>query len=145
MVKKITVLEVKVLADNKSYRTLGTTVHNIMGKVYGGHGSMRVCKFGSKCGNLVCSSFGVLASESFSKVLARNKAVLNASHRPFGLVHIPSGSKVSGIRTVGRACRGLRLSYLIVLKKGKARGATGLLHRRKLGMIALPGAVSGSL
>lgn len=116
-----------------------------MGKLYSGQGSIRVCKFRSKCGKLVCSGFRVLATGSFSKVLAVNKAVLKASERPFGLVHMPKPSKVSGIRTVGRACRGLGLGYLMMLKKGKARGATGLLERRKLGIVALPGAVSGSL
>lgn len=139
------VVGVKVLADNKSYRTLGTTVHNIMGKLAAGMSRLRVCKFRGKCGKLVCRRCEVLATSSFSKVLAENKAVLKSSHRPFGRVHIPSRGNLSGMRTVGSACHGLKLSYLIVLNNGNARGATGLLHRRKLGVVRLPGAVSGSV
>lgn len=141
----VVVGEVNVLADNNSYRTLGTAVQKMMGKLDGGLSRLRICKFSSKCGKLVCNGCHVLASGSFSKVLARNNAVLKASERPFGLVHIPSRGNLSGIRTVGRACCGLYLSYLIVLNKGNARGATGLLERRKLGVVRLPGAVSGSV
>lgn len=143
--RRTTVGGVKVLADKKSYRTLGTTVENIMGTLTRGISRLRVCNFRGKCGKLVCRGCEVLASGSFSNVLAGNNAVLNSSERPFGLVEIPSRGKLSGITTVGGACGGLNLSYLIVLNKGNARGATGLLERRKLGVVRLPGAVSGSV
>lgn len=135
-----------VLADNNSYRKLGTAVHTITGALCGRlNGSIRVVNVVSNCENLVCNRAEGVGPRGFSNVLAVNNAVLNASERPFGLVHIISRGDISGIRTVGGGCGGLNLSYLIMLNNGKARGATGLLHRRKLGIISLPGAVSGSL
>lgn len=138
-----TAVEVKVLASKKSYPNVGTAVHNIYGATVGCC-NVRIMNVRDNFRKLLAGSMRSFASGSLSNLLGLNKAVLKASHRgPFGGKNIVSS--ISGPTLVLRGVQRVKLSYIIYVNKGKARGATTGFTTVNMGVISIPGAVSGSV
>lgn len=132
-----------MLASKKSYPKVGTAVEKIYGATVG-RCNVRICKVRDKFQKLLSGSMRPLARGSLSNLLGLKKAVLNASERgPFG-GHLSTTSR-SGPTLVLGGVRSLNLSYVMYVNKGKARGATTGLTRTNIGIISMPGAVSGSI
>lgn len=132
-----------VLSSNNSYPKVGTAVHNINGATVV-RCNVRIVNVRDNFINLLGGSIRAFSRHDLSNVLGLNNAVLKASHRgPFhGLL---TSNRDRGPRLVERGCRRLNLSYLIYVNNGKARGATNVLSTVNLGIVNIPGAVSGSV
>lgn len=132
-----------VLASKNSYPNVGTAVHNMYGATVG-RCKVRMVNVRDNFRKLLAGSIRSFARGSLSNLLGLKNAVLNASHRgPFGGGNIVSS--ISGPTLVIQGVGRVKLSYIIYVNKGNARGATTGLSTVKLGVMSIPGAVSGSV
>lgn len=137
-------VEVNVLASKNSYPNVGTAVHNIYGATVGCC-NVRIINVRDNFRNLLAGSIRLVASGSLSNLLGVKNAVLKASHRgPFGGKKMMTRG-IGGPTLVRRGVGRVKLSYIIYVKNGNARGATTGFTTVKLGVISIPGAVSGSV
>lgn len=138
-----TTVGVKVLASNNSYPNVGTAVHKMYGATVGCC-KVRIMKVRDNFRKLLAGRMRSFARGSLSKLLGLNNAVLKASQRgPFHGRNVVSS--MSGPTLVRHGVTRLNLSYMIYVKKGNARGATTGFTTVKVGVISIPGAVSGSV